>query len=159
MLAEAAGYRAFFAPAIEIPGGGPYGNAILSKAEPTETAILPIPDPAHDPFRSWYESRCIAKAAFPFGVTVLTTHFGLTPDEAQNAVGAVCAAVRALDAPVILTGDFNLRPEDPLLRPIRELLLDTADAFARPSLSFPSDAPREKIDYIFTSPAVKTRFA
>ena len=159
LLARATGYHAFFAPAIEVPGGGPYGNAILSKEKPTETAVLPIPDPLRDPSRSGYESRCIAKAVFPFGVTLLTTHFGLNPDEARNAVDAVCAAVRAADTPVVLTGDFNLRPDDPLLRPIRELLADTADAFSRPSLSFPSDVPREKIDYIFTSPSVGTRFA
>lgn len=31
-------------------------------------------------------------------------------------------------------------------------LRDTAESFTAPKLSFPSDAPRVKIDYIFTSP-------
>ena len=158
ILADALGYHAFFAPAIEVPHGGPYGNAILSKLPPVKTEIVPIPDPERDPSRSWYESRCVAKAVFP-GVTMLTTHFGLNPDEAQNAAETVCAEVRKAESPVILTGDFNLRPENPILTPIRALLTDTADAFARPQLSYPSDAPVEKIDYIFTSPSVKTRFA
>lgn len=161
ILADSLGYHAFFAPAIEVPRGGPYGNAILSKLPPVKTEIVPIPDPEKDPNRSWYESRCVAKAVYPIGsgVTMLTTHFGLNPDEAKNAAATVCAEVKKTETPVILTGDFNLKPEDPILTPIRALLSDTADAFSRPQLSYPSDVPREKIDYIFTSPTVKTAFA
>lgn len=161
ILAEALGYHAFFAPAIHVPKGGPYGNAILSKLPPAETEIIPIPDPERDPSRSWYESRCVAKAVYPIGggVTMLTTHFGLNPEEAQNAAKTVCAEVQKAETPVILTGDFNLRPENPILAPIRALLADTADMFSCPQLSYPSDAPKEKIDYIFTSPSVKPRFA
>lgn len=161
ILADALGYHAFFAPATYVPKGGPYGNAILSKLPPSKTEIVPIPDPPRDPSRSWYESRCVAKAVYPIGngVTMLTTHFGLNPEEAQNAAKTVCAEVKKADSPVILTGDFNLRPEDPILSPIRELLTDTADAFSCPQLSYPSDVPQEKIDYIFTSPSVKTAFA
>ena len=158
ILADLLGYHVFFAPAINVPRGGPYGNAILSKLPPVKTEIVPIPDPPKDPNRSWYESRCVAKAVFD-GVTMLTTHFGLNPEEAKNAAATVCAEVKKAETPVILTGDFNLKPEDPILTPIRALLTDTADAFARPQLSYPSDVPREKIDYIFTSPAVKTTFA
>lgn len=161
ILAELLGYHAFFAPAIEVPRGGPYGNAILSKLPPVKTEIVPIPDPEKDPNRSWYESRCVAKAVYPIGagVTMLTTHFGLNPEEARNAAATVCEQVKKAETPVILTGDFNLKPEDPILNPIRALLTDTADAFARPQLSYPSDVPKEKIDYIFTSPSVKTAFA
>lgn len=162
ILAEKLGYHVFFAPAIEVPHGGPYGNAILSKLPPIATEIVPIPDPVRDPARSWYESRCVAKAVFPAAcgrVTMLTTHFGLNPEEARNAAETVCAEVKKAQTPVILTGDFNLRPEDPILEPIRALLKDTADAFSRPQLSYPSDVPREKIDYIFTSPTIKTTFA
>lgn len=161
ILAEMLGYHMFFAPAIEVPRGGPYGNAILSKLPPVKTEIVPIPDPVKDPSRSWYESRCVAKAVYPIGngVTMLTTHFGLNPDEAKNAAETVCAEINKAETPVILTGDFNLRPENPILDPIRALLTDTADAFSRPQLSYPSDVPKEKIDYIFTSPTVKTIFA
>lgn len=161
ILAEALGYHVFFAPAIEVPRGGPYGNAILSKLPPVQTEIVPIPDPVRDPSRSWYESRCVAKAVYPIGdgVTMLTTHFGLNPEEAKNAAETVCTEIKKAETPVILTGDFNLRPENPILDPIRALLKDTAEAFSRPQLSYPSDVPKEKIDYIFTSPSVKTTFA
>ncbi|MBQ9717858.1 MAG: hypothetical protein IJV76_07675, partial [Clostridia bacterium] len=45
--------------------------------------------------------------------------------------------------------------EDPVLNPIRECMKDTADLFPEPLLSFPSDAPVGKIDYIFVSPDVE----
>ena len=51
-------------------------------------------------------------------------------------------------------GDFNVRPENEILLPIRECMKDTADLFSEPLVSFPSDKPNRKIDYIFVSPDV-----
>ena len=51
----------------------------------------------------------------------------------------------------MLMGDFNMQPDNELLNPIREKLYDTANKFDEPKLSFPSDNPEIKIDYIFTS--------
>jgi endonuclease/exonuclease/phosphatase family metal-dependent hydrolase len=48
-------------------------------------------------------------------------------------------------------GDFNLLPDSPLLVPIRERMRDTAEVFGAQKLSFPSDNPEIKIDYIFVS--------
>jgi endonuclease/exonuclease/phosphatase family metal-dependent hydrolase len=48
-------------------------------------------------------------------------------------------------------GDFNVRPSDPVLLPIRERMKDTASAFEKELFSYPSDAPTHKIDYIFVS--------
>ena len=55
----------------------------------------------------------------------------------------------------VLMGDFNLVPEHPLLVPIREKMKDAADLFDEPKLSYPSDAPTRKIDYIFVSPDIE----
>ena len=52
-------------------------------------------------------------------------------------------------------GDFNLMPDSPLLDPIRARMKDTADVFTSPKLSFPSDNPYRKIDYIFVSHDIK----
>lgn len=160
-LADALGYHAFFAPAIEVPNGGPYGNAILTKVPIECPAIVPIPDPVRDPSFQMYETRCLAKAHLPIGggITLLVTHFGLHPNEAENAVRTVCSEIRASRYPVILTGDFNLTPDSRILQPIRELLKDTADSFSCPMLSYPSDRPHSKIDYIFVSSEFQTCFA
>jgi endonuclease/exonuclease/phosphatase family metal-dependent hydrolase len=52
-------------------------------------------------------------------------------------------------------GDFNLRPDNTILDPVRARMKDTADLFGRPLLSFPSDNPDRKIDYIFVSKNIK----
>ncbi len=162
ILAEKLGYHYHFYPALEIGGYGPYGNAILSKYPIKNAQIIPIPDPVRKPEGKFYETRCVAKAEFDLGagLTVLVTHFGLNPDEAKNAADTVCAAIDSAKTPVILTGDFNLRPDNPLLDPIRQRLTDTEDSFRCQGLmSFPSDKPYEKIDYVFTSPSIKVEFA
>ena len=55
----------------------------------------------------------------------------------------------------ILMGDFNMTPDNPILNPIRSRMVDTAKYFDTPKLSFPSDKPDRKIDYIFTSPDIE----
>jgi endonuclease/exonuclease/phosphatase family metal-dependent hydrolase len=82
-------------------------------------------------------------------VTVLITHFGLNPDEKENAVRTVLENIK--DEKCVLMGDFNLLPSAPLLLPIRERMKDTADLFAEEKQSFPSDNPTRKLDYIFVS--------
>ena len=83
------------------------------------------------------------------GLTVLVSHFGLQPDEEENAVKTVIDNI--CENKCILMGDFNVTPDDPVLNPIRAKMKDTADFFDEPKLSFPSDEPDRKIDYIFVS--------
>jgi endonuclease/exonuclease/phosphatase family metal-dependent hydrolase len=44
-----------------------------------------------------------------------------------------------------------MQPDNPILQPIREKLYDTAELFEGDKLSWPSDNPTVKIDYIFVS--------
>ncbi len=158
-LAELLGYHYFFAPAFYVPNHGLYGNAILSKFPLEQTENIPIPDPTERTGHAHYETRCVAKANIK-GLTVLVTHFGLNPDEAQNAVDTVCKQIDVSACPVILMGDFNVRPDNAVLLPIRDRMEDTEDVFRTSGLmSYPSDKPYEKIDYIFTSKEIKTTFA
>ena len=104
-------------------------------------------------YKGYYETRCILKATFENGLTVLIVHVGLVQDEKENAIKALVESIE--DEKCILMGDFNIRPDDPLLAPIRERMKDAADLFTEPKLSFPSDKPTQKIDYIFTSKDVE----
>ena len=70
----------FFAPAIRFDDG-PYGNAMLSRLEPLSVENIKIPDPEERKYDGYYETRCLIKAKFEGGLTVLITHFGLNPDE------------------------------------------------------------------------------
>ncbi|NCU27062.1 hypothetical protein EOM86_10145 [Candidatus Nomurabacteria bacterium] len=76
---------------------------------------------------------------------VYTTHFGAQKVQALSDV----------NSPKVLMGDFNLLPESPILDQIRILMADTADIFDKPKLSYPSDNPVRKIDYIFVSDDIK----
>ena len=87
-------------------------------------------------------------------LTVLVSHFGLAPEEARSAVDTVLALLDRTKTPVILLGDFNLRPGDAILRPLMDALADTAGGREAPK-TFPSDRPNEKIDYIFVSKDIK----
>lgn len=149
-LARLAGFpHFFFAKAIDTRGG-PYGNAILSKLPILAAEAIPIPDPSPRAYTGYYETRCVLKATLAGGLTVLVTHFGLNPDEQENAVRTALSQLSGEKD--ILMGDFNLTPESPLLAPIRAKMRDTAECFAGERFSFPSDAPTRKIDYIFASP-------
>ncbi len=148
-LAELTGLKYYaFAKAIDVPNGGPYGNAILSRYPIDEVTVTHVPDPAPKAGVT-YETRCLLKVRTG-GFTVCVIHFGLDIDEQKNAVATVLSCIE--DARCVLMGDFNVIPENPVLLPIRARMRDTAELFSAPRLSFPSDAPRCKIDYIFASP-------
>lgn len=151
-LAELTGMPYFYF-AEAVCKRGPYGNGFLSKIPILHAETVPIPDPNPRRFEHRYESRCILKAELEGGITVLVSHFGLNEDEKEMAVETVVSHVS--DKKCILMGDFNMKPEDPLLNPIRERMCDAADKLDSPKLSFPSDEPRCKIDYIFVSPDIK----
>ena len=149
-LSELTGLEhSFFAPAIEVTGRGHYGNGFLSRYAILSAENIPIPDPETKAYKGYYETRCILKAELEGGVTALVTHFGLNPDERELAVKTVLKHLK--DEKCILMGDFNSLPEDAILDPIRERMKDAADCFDIPKLSFPSDYPDRKIDYIFLS--------
>ena len=96
----------YFAPALDIPSCGPYGNAILSKIPIVKAENIPIPDPCPKKYKGYYETRCVLKAELEGGITVLITHFGLNPDEQENAVKTVLADLT--DERCIIMGDFNV---------------------------------------------------
>ena len=138
----------YFAKALNLKEGL-YGNAILSKIPIIKAETVMIPDPEPRKYKRYYETRCVLKVELEGGLNVLVTHFGLNPDEQENAVKTVLRNVSAEKC--VLMGDFNVTPESELLDPIRKAMKDSADSFKIPLLSFPSGIPDRKIDYIFVS--------
>lgn len=146
----------YFGEAIKIGGTSPYGNGFLSKIPILKTEKIMIPDPeVRD--NTLYETRCILKITLEGGITVLVTHFGLNLTEKENAVKTVLESLE--NEKCILMGDFNVRPNDELLNPIREKMKDTAEVFEKELLSHPSDKPDKKIDYIFVTPDILVKAA
>lgn len=153
ILSELTGLKYYyFAKAIESRGRNPYGNAILSRYPivHAETEVVVAPD--YRPYPKNYETRCLLKAQLENGLMVLVTHFGLNPDEQQNMIDAVLH--HKTDNKCILMGDFNAEPDDPVLQPLFENFFDTAKLLPAPMLTFPSDVPYKKIDYVLTTPDI-----
>ena len=155
ILSELTGIKYYyFAETLKFDGVNPYGNAILSKYPIISTQIIPIPDPVIRTGNRYYETRNILKAKLDCGLTVMVTHWGLNRDEQINAQETV---LENLDnEKCILMGDFNVDYTSDLLEPIRERMFDTAKLFTEPLLSYPSDKPKDKRDYIFTTTDIKT---
>lgn len=156
ILAEKLGYYYYFAKAIDVgKAPNPYGNGLLSRFPIKDAVTIPVPDPEKKAGGRYYESRCLLKAELEVGegLTVCVTHFGLNADEQENAAATVVANLAPTRC--VLMGDFNVTPKKPVLDPIRAVMFDTAELFDEPKLSFPSDKPNCKIDYMFTSKDIK----
>lgn len=159
-LARLAGYPYwYFAKALDVRGANPYGNGLMSRYPILFAETVPVPDPADREEGRRFETRCLlhAKLDVPGGLDVFVIHFGLNPSEQVNAVKTVTSNLT--DTRAVLMGDFNVSPEDPVLTPIRSRMFDTAEHFAQPLLSYPSDKPSVKIDYIFHTPDLTSSFA
>ena len=143
----------YFAEAIKFGGIKPYGNAMLTKLPIISAETIIIPDPNPKRYDGYYETRCVLKAKLTGDITVLITHMGLNPDEQENAVKTIIENLATERC--ILMGDFNMTPDNPILNPIRSRMVDAAEYFDKPKLSFPSDKPDRKIDYIFVSPDIE----
>ena len=151
IIAKKLGFHYYFAEAIRFNGKDPYGNALISRYPIKSAETILIPDPQVKKYDGYYETRCLLKATIDVGdgLNVLVSHFGLNPDEHENAVETVISNVATERC--VLMGDFNMQHDNPILDPIMQKLYDTANKFSSPKLSFPSDVPTVKIDYIFTS--------
>ncbi len=153
-LAELCGIKNYyFARATCLPPAGPYGNGFISKMPIIKAETIIIPDPSPRGYDGYYETRCVLKATLEGGITVLVCHFGLNPDEQENAVKTILENLE--DEKCILMGDFNVTPDNPVLLPIREKMKDTSIGYCEGVPTFPSDKPEIKIDYIFVSPDIE----
>jgi endonuclease/exonuclease/phosphatase family metal-dependent hydrolase len=155
ILAERLGFYYYFAKAIDFGENNPYGIALVSRYPILSAEVVFIPDPQVKKYDGYYETRVLLKTVIDVagGLNVLVSHFGLNPDEHENAVQTVAAHLP--ENRCVLMGDFNMEPDNPLLAPLLQKLYDTAQKFTAPKLSFPSDNPRVKIDYILVSNDIK----
>jgi len=149
VLGQMTGYFPVFGRSIDLPNGGEYGNAFLSRLPIQEHEVVHIPDPAVRD-NGTFEHRSLLRCVVDTGdglLTVLGTHYGLNPSEHELAVQTTLKQVAREMNPVLLMGDLNLTPDAPLLQPLFRVLKQASPA-ETPILTFPSDIPDRKIDYI-----------
>ena len=157
-LGEALGMYSYYGISTYFDGFG-YGNALLSKhpIKSAKTVIIPdVPTEERIPGR-YYETRSILAAELdvPGGLTVLVSHFGLVDAERKNAIDTLMPLISEAKGTVIFMGDLNIGHNDPLLSPVYEKLNEAGRDLGELLLTFPSDEPKQKIDYIFVSKELK----
>lgn len=163
-MAAYLGYHCYFGRSICINGSEPYGNAVLSKYPIIEASVIRIPNPVDEEALRKCEPRSLCRAvieipidgeagAYSGAVTelaVYASHFGLTEVEQEHAVSTALTCLSAEPRPFLLMGDFNMQPDAPLMQPLHRSL-NSVDPLIEGKMSFPSDSPRIKIDYIYAS--------
>jgi len=150
-FADNLGYSSYFGDAIKIKDDCSYGNAIFSKFPMLKCEKIMIPD-VTERVGARYETRCIIKSEYEIGgkkLTVLNSHFGLGVGEDVNAVDTVISLLQQIEGAVVLMGDFNKTPDHPKIKRLSELLTDSHESLGKAELTFPSNAPEIRIDYIF----------
>lgn len=132
-----------------------YGNAIWSKHNMQSCSVIPVPE-VTEKTGGYYENRCIIKTEYEFEgkkLTVLNSHFGLGNGEAENAVEAAISIAEGVEGAVVLMGDFNMTPDNPLIQRLATVFTDSHASLGKDMLTFPSHSPEMRIDYIFVRDA------
>lgn len=151
-LGDALGCNRFFGEAFKVVGTNPYGNAFLTKHEIKDAQVVHIPDSTDRSEDVHYETRCAVRATVNVDghdVMFVVCHIGLAKSEAKCAVDTLCSIIDSTDLPCMVMGDFNHTKDSGALSPLFERLSDSDTLSEKEgAFTFPSYAPREKIDYI-----------
>jgi endonuclease/exonuclease/phosphatase family metal-dependent hydrolase len=140
---------------LEVVTGGRAAGAMLLLARPG----LPVLERRNLELTKTrrLHQRGLAMAVFDIGgrrVAVASMHLGLRAEERLRHVAEVLAAVRSLDAPIVLAGDVNEEPGDPAWSLLTEVLQDACGVVGEGSPTAPADHPRRRIDAVFVDPSI-----
>jgi endonuclease/exonuclease/phosphatase family metal-dependent hydrolase len=162
-LQHSTGFDAAFGPSLLHYDGGEYGIAILSRFAIGFRQTIPLPvRPVQTRAGGSQEPR-VALLAFTHPLTtppilrVLNTH--LDPADGTARGQEVSHLVEAYQdqavakTPVIVGGDFNSTPDNPVLQPLRAAGLRDAwsECGSGDGFTYPADKPAKRIDYLFLS--------
>ena len=78
---------------------------------------------------------------------------GLAKDERINATKVLEKNINNLTEPFVIMGDFNMTPNDNLLKPIYKYTIDVLEE--KDGNTFPSVNPERRIDFILVSKNIK----
>lgn len=154
-LGELTSMHPAFGKALSLQGGG-YGVAMLSHWPLENVATHALPADAGTEPRAALSATVTAGDKGP-KIQFIVTHV----DHREDATARIkqVAKLRELfppsDAPAILAADFNDTPESEVIRGLLAEWTDTAAG--QKLLTYPSNPPTSKIDYILVRPAAKWR--
>ena len=111
-LARLTGMKATFGKTIDFQGGE-YGVMVLSREEPLSVTKVPLPGK---------EPRLLLLAEFDDCV-VGSTHLSVANEkERMDSIGLIRDAVARFKKPVFVCGDWNARPDSPVLKEMGKFL-------------------------------------
>lgn len=143
--------EAAFGKAMDFDGGA-YGVAILARHGLANPRCVALPNPGEN------EPRAVlmADVTLPGGGTLrfASTHLEVASEaDRLEQAEALNALLRDVEGPAILAGDFNALPDSaPLAVLQNEWKVACGD---NPAPTFPSSAPKIKIDYVLVRPAAR----
>lgn len=145
------GYNYCFSKATKIRGIN-YGNAFLSKDSIEDVEIIKVHQPIFRTSKRLYQRRSILKLE-TYGCTFIFTHLGLNLDEQKNGIKKLLLNIS--DNKCILMGDLNMEENNYLIKTVENKLYNTSNSSKKELLTYPSDKPNRKLDYIFVSKDIK----
>lgn len=140
---EAFGGELLWAPALVLPGGGEYGNALLVRGEVEDCEVIALPGRRRG---RGSEPRVAVIARATIGGhcwTLANTHLSTVAYVAADQLGYLLDVLRSWPAPRVLLGDLNLQPD--LLLP---WLSAESYRVALGPLTHPAHRPRRQIDHV-----------
>ena len=146
---EVFGGELTWAPAITLPGGGEYGNALLVRGEVRRSLVLTLPGRRRGlrrGYRKGSEPRVAAVAEVVVDDhtwTIAATHLSTHRYMAGTQLVALIDELRSWPEPYVLLGDLNLEV-------VHLLPSLTAESYrlAIGPLTHPAHRPRRQIDHV-----------
>lgn len=136
ILAEKTGLHFLFGAAISYQGGR-YGVGILSKQKPLKWYTIPLPGKE--------EERVLLVGEFKKYV-IFCTHLSLTNADRLTSVAIINAQANNFTKPIYLLGDLNAEPSSNAITALQQKWT----LISGEEVTFPADAPKKCIDYIFS---------
>lgn len=132
---------------------GYQGNSLFSRFPIKTVQTILVDEPSVRDEDTYYEQRSFIDSIIDAGkdIRVIVTHFGLAKGERKNELELLMPIFKNHKKTLIFMGDLNIKPDEDQLKMISSVLRDTANISDYPYLTFPSDVPDRKIDYIFVS--------
>lgn len=152
-LGELCGMDSAFGRFMEYDGGE-YGMALLSRHEILEVVNVNLP-PGSEPRTSLVARIRLTESGSE--VVVAGIHFYRTEEQRLAQARALVSHLQNETSPVILVGDFNAEPDDPVMRFLEETFTNVPKGADR--FTYPSDRPDKEIDYVLYRPATFFRLS
>jgi endonuclease/exonuclease/phosphatase family metal-dependent hydrolase len=128
-----------------------YGVGLLSRWPLTDVSVLELPIE-----RSLTRIAVSARVQTPAGpLPVISTHLSVASEESADAQSRQIQRLREQAADfeqAVVMGDFNITPDDPEYDSLQAAFTDAwvaAEQTEGPGKTYPTDDPRQRIDYVF----------